>query len=143
MTMLSEVGQYIADNFAQWNLATTLFLGQMPEAPDRAMALHQGPGRPDFTLGATDGDPHHPNFEHFRLQIAVRAAGVNAYPDAEADIWAVYRKLNLANVTIGTVRYLSITPVDIPAPLEVDKKDRVTFVCNFDIQREPESESTQ
>lgn len=145
MTMLTEVGQYVSDGFAWLNLGSTLFLGQMPDTPDDAVALAQGPnGRPDFTMGASDGEPHLPAFETYRLQVQVRAAGdENSYPTAEAKCWAVYRWLCVSNATLSGVRYIVIDPVAVPAPMEEDKQGRVTFVVNFDVQRVPPSSEGQ
>lgn len=138
MTVLAELGAYLDTQVASLTIATNLFLGQMPDAPDTAVCLRALPGgRPDFTLGATPGTAHAPNFEYHRVQAEIRAANAaTAYTDAETLAWTVYNTLSLVGTTLSGVRYLLIEPRDIPAPLEEDSKGRVSFVVNFDIQRE-------
>ena len=143
--MVSEVGTYLDAQFATLTLGSTLFLGQMPEAPDTACALYQGSGgRPSFTLGAEDAVAQRPQWESFRLQVVVRTAdSATSYTDSETLIWSIYRALSLTNITMSGIRYLSIDPIDIPAPLEEDKKGRISFVCNFEVLREPSTGSNQ
>jgi hypothetical protein len=145
MTMLTEVGIYVASNVPSLTLGTNLFLGELPDEPDTAVALHALPGgRPEYTMGAQDDIPQHPEFEHHRLQIEVRGpAGATAYVDAETLAWTIYRKMALTNANLQGIRYLLIEPTAIPAPLDLDKQDRYTFVINLNILREPESAVTQ
>lgn len=138
MTVLAEIATYLDAQVASLTAATNLFAGQMPDAPDTAVCLHHRPGAPVYHLGAEDGVPQVPVYENHRLQIEVRAANAaTAYTDAESLANEICGLLTLINVTLSGARYLLIEPTTLPAPTEEDKQGRITFVINFQIQREP------
>lgn len=139
MSMLTDIGTYLAAEIGSLTLGTNLFLGQMPESPDDVTVLYARPGMPpDFSLGAPQGSPQTPNWENKRLQVVVRKAdSQTAYPDGETLIDSIWRKLMLTEATLSGTRYLLIEPKDDPAPLEEDKKGRLSFVANFDVMKEP------
>lgn len=130
---------YLSVGFAELTIGSTLFIGEAPDAPDDIVTLYQGAGVPQFTLGARDGIPFAPQFETWRLQVHVRRSGSTAYPDAQALIRQIWFALQLTNVVMGDTRYLSLDAVDNPAPLEQDKQNRISFVCNFLVMRETEA----
>lgn len=139
MTMLTDVGTYLAAQIGSLTLGTTLFLGQMPEQPDTATVLYARPGMPpDFSLGAPQGSAQTPNYENQRLQVQVRRAdGPTAYPDGESLIESIWLKLMLTEITLSGTRYLVIEPKDHPSPLDEDKSGRISFVANFAVMKEP------
>jgi hypothetical protein len=138
MTVLTEIGQRLDETLAELNLGSTLFLGQEPDDPDTCVTLYAAPGgEPEWTMGAEDDTPIEPIFEPHRVQAVIRNANTQtAYPDAEKQAWRIYRQLSLVNATLSGVRYLLIEPTAVPAPLDEDKKGRLTFVVNFTVFRE-------
>ncbi len=139
MTVLAEIGAYLDTTFASIVAGTSLFYGAMPEEPDTCVALAVSPGgKPQFMMGASDGVAQLPAWEPHRVQVKVRTANAaTSYTDSETLAWSLYRAMSLTNVTLGSVRYLMIEPVAVPAPLEEDKRGRVLFVFNLDCLREP------
>lgn len=138
MTVLGDVTTYLAGAGLGLTVATNLFYGQMPDTPDDCVVVYERPGtRPDFTLGATEGQPHLPNFENVRLQVVVRRDGETAYAEGSALITSIWRALSLGGgITLSGTRYLSIEPMDSPAPMDEDKQGRLLFVANFWAQPE-------
>lgn len=139
MSLLADIGTFMETTFGLV-IGTNLFLGQQPDDVDTCVAVYARPGAVQFTMGAEDGQRHDPALEHPRLQVVVRRANsATAYPDGEDQVYDIFRRLSVTNVTLNGTRYVAIESVGTPAPLEEDKEGRLSFVANFMVTREPES----
>ena len=62
------------------------------------------------------------------------------YTVARAQIETVRRLLSaVENTTMGTGRYLKITPLQSPFPLDPDSQGRERLIVNFDVMRQEQS----
>lgn len=130
--LLDEVAAFIvADGHA--TLGTNLFLGSMPAKPDVALSLHEYPGGPpDFVFG-TAGVAH----EYPRVQVKARGAAAD-YAGPRRWLEAVYQDLaeRVQSATSTGTRYLDLSPVQPPFPLERDESNRWVFAVNFVAMKE-------
>lgn len=110
----------------------TVMRGRMQPDPDKLICLYDGPGAgPQFVLGV-DGIA----FEEPTLQVRVRGE-VGDYDGPHTTVNAIYKALaGYGAFTVGAVRYLSLTPLQAPFPLNRDGKDRVEWAVNFLVQKE-------
>lgn len=105
-----------------------LFLGMMPDAPDRATAIYEYAGEP-------------PEFDHDELSPAIRRMRIQVMcrdPDYEAARTQADATFNalcaIANRAINGTRYLRIEPLQsTPFSLSRDQSNRVRIVCNYRI----------
>jgi hypothetical protein len=88
-------------------------------------------------MGAEDGIPHEPNLVYHRLQVVTRGStGPLSYAEASDASWKVWRKMSVTHIDLDGVRYVSIEPQAVPAPLDEDAKQRISFVTNYIITKE-------
>ncbi len=132
MGMIEEVGTYLAAQSTLFALGSKTFLNYLPDAPNRANAIHeyQGPA-PDFVQGPSTK----PVWENARFQITCRSTSSTA---ARGDINKAWTLLNgITNATLSGTTYLRIVSLQSPFLLERDKKGRPVFAVNFAAMRRP------
>lgn len=131
---LDEIGAYLAANISgtTLTLGTNLFLGRLPDSPDTAVALFETGGTlPDHTMGGASV----PAFERARVQALTRAAGYANCRTLAQQVWTALE--GVADESLSGVRYLRVTAVQSPFPLERDTSDRVIMGQNFEVLKTP------
>lgn len=128
MSLLADVGAYLDGQMASLTLGTNLFLGRLPDSPDKCVGLFEyGGASPINTLGSDAMPP----MELPRLQVLSRDV---AYSDARAlaiSVWAVIE--GILNETLSGTMYQRVTAVQSVFPLERDSVQRVVFSQNFQV----------
>jgi hypothetical protein len=129
MTTLTELGDYLED-LGLGTLATDLFLGSRPDAPDEVTALYQYPGGPPEYVQSSFS----PIAEVVQIQVVTRAI---AYEDADARASSVWSALAIiTNATLGGTHYRSIRPNASPGLMGRDSNDRVLIFFNATVEKE-------
>lgn len=130
MPLLDDILQRLQDQ-AVGTRGTDLFAGWMPESPDACIAVYEYAGRePERTFTAT------PTVRRPRVQAVIRAAK-EAYAAAESKARSVWSALeSVVGVTINGKLYHSVMALQDPFFLRRDEKERIYFVCNFEVTRE-------
>jgi hypothetical protein len=107
---------------------TDLFMGTMPDTPDNLVALYEYPGE-GRSLAWNSITRESPN-----LQALVRN---KSYDAGRTKIEQIVNALHgLANVTLGTTKYLLINSIQSPGLLQRDSSNRAIFVVNFSVNKE-------
>ena len=103
----------------------TIYIGEMPDAPDALVCLYARPGRhPDLR-----NDARHPE-----LHVEVRAA---TYSAAQAKMESVRSALiAIQNQELSGRYYMHVYPLGEPCKLEVDGRNRTIFYGNFEVWTE-------
>lgn len=132
--ILDEVGTYLAANIigaTALTLGTNLFLGRLPDAPDTCVAIFETGGTlPEQTMGSGLASIERP-----RIQVVTRRPG---YSDARILAYNVWNTLEgVANESLSGTRFLRVSAVQSPYPLERDSTDRIIIVQNFDVLKVP------
>ena len=138
MGLLDDVGFYleaegVGDLEPTSGLAAdrTIWLGGLPDSPDKVVALIARSGLfPRRTFGEDVPFSRRP-----RLQTIVRSAEGD-YPGAEQLAEDVYLALEkVVNGTLNGNFYLRIAAVHEPADVGVDDRNRPMLSCNFQVDR--------
>jgi hypothetical protein len=102
----------------------TIFLSEMPDAPDACIALYARPGR--FRICHSSGDIRRPD-----LHIEARAA---TYAAAQAKIVAVDAALHrFGNETVGSTRFILVKAANEAMSLGKDSRNRTIMSQNFEV----------
>lgn len=121
--------------------SVNLFATYMPDSPDDAVSIYSYAGLPPtdtFGLQTTDpvtgevmaGDPA---WTMPRLQVVVRSLTAPVSASRSLDI---YRALHVVrNQVIQGVFYMRIHAQQEPYLLERDQRKRVTYVCNYQVEK--------
>ncbi len=128
MAMLDDVKSVLVAA----GLGSNIFIGKMPDVLVQATAIYEYPGlAPNFGFNSPGLVDETPN-----LQVKVKGvAGDHNGPAAHMK--AIYRKLaEVQGQTIGGVRYRMIRPKGTCGLIEVDDKNRYTWVANFEVEKE-------
>lgn len=131
---LDEIGAFLVSNVTGTTLilGDNLFLGRLPDAPDVCVALFEtGGALPDQVMGGGNQAV----IERPRIQIVTRSTGYSAGRTLAGAVWSAMELV--ADEAISGVRYLRISAVQSPFPLERDSLDRILFVQNFDVLKTP------
>ncbi len=126
MALLDDIAtRLVADGVG--TLATTLFLGYLPDSPDAVVAVYETRGTaPQHTFGAGVMAVERPV-----IRVYCRAAR-NDYPAARAKAVAVLNSLGaIRNTTIGSTKFLSVEATSSPYPIGGDDKERARFGIDF------------
>jgi hypothetical protein len=132
--MESEVGTYLAAAGLGLTRGTNLFEGILPETPNTAVSLHQYGGDQSLLgFGVTTGV----QYERPRLQVFVRGepGEFTTARDLAHDIRQALAKVQATDLS-GTGYHLVI-PMQSPQILERDKNERLVFVFNCRVEKEP------
>lgn len=128
MTMMSELGTYLAANGGGVVVGTDLFYGTMPTSPAVCASFveYEGRGYVRRQGGA--------RCEMARMQLLYRA---ESYEAAVAAIRTMAFVLdNVVNLTLSGTFYQRVEALQPPFFLERDANDRFVFAVNFEITRE-------
>lgn len=117
----------LRDLLVTGNLSATVHVGELQEAPDRAVVIVATPGLPTLrTCGAAV-------LETGRVQLRTRATD---YPTAEALMTSAHGKLDgQADRTLGGRTYYWIEGLQPPFYLGLDDAKRPMFACNYSVLR--------
>ncbi len=122
--MIGDIGAYLASR-GVGIIGTDIFLGTMPDMPDRCLALYALEGeRPEF------------NWDAERPALLIRVRGAD---QAEADelIASVWRELwNLTGIEVNGTAYHRIEARGSVAPAGRDARGRVYYLANFAVIKE-------
>ena len=100
----------------------TIWIGEMPDAPDLCICLYARPGR----AKALYCDLQYPE-----LHVEVRAA---TYAAAQAKAEAIDSALHAQHdIALSGHQYLTIQARGVPCKLEVDGRGRTIFYQNFEV----------
>lgn len=125
--MLTDIHAYLTAN----SQGTNLYMGHLPPTPDVVVGLYQYQGRPPASVLETTSIRR----ERPGLQVLVRSSP-NAYADAEARAYAIYRLLQVANATLGSGYYQEVVPLGSPFMLSRDGNGRAVIATNYLVTRD-------
>lgn len=111
--------------------AATVFGGDLPERPHKAVCVTQtaGPGS-THTMGSTVGSPV---LDSLRFQLRARAL---TYAEAESLMESVHNALNgLRNRAINNKKYQWVNGASSPYYIGTDDEERPIFGCNYNVER--------
>lgn len=130
MATLDELAAFV-ESATDFEEGTDLFKGLIPEEPDECVVLREYPG----TLGRYTFGVIGVTTEAPRVQIVCRGAREDyATPRDTAE--TIYQALSaVANQSLSSTRYLSVTPLQPPFPLGTDANARVSIVFNVAIEK--------
>lgn len=133
MSTLTEIGDFLeqaAIGIQAPNAGYNLFLGQMPDSPDTAIAVYEYPGNaPEYVQNS-----YAPIAERPQIQVVTRA---QTYADAKALADAAWSALSpVTNAILGGTKYRSIRPNSSPAFMKRDTNDRALIFFNASVDKE-------
>jgi len=112
--------------------AQDLFIGLMPDQPERCVALYEYSGAPPLEVMESNTA----TLERPSVQVMVRAAR-NDYPAAKSLIEAVRDVLTgITNQTISGDRFLRVNQISSINALGVDDNDRPRFTLSLQVVME-------
>ncbi len=112
--------------------ANDLFLGIMPDKPDRCVAIYEYAGAQPLEVLVNDSA----TLERPSIQVMTRAAR-NDYPSARSLIQAVRNNLTtIANETISGDRFLRVNQISSINALGVDENERPRFTLSLQVVME-------
>lgn len=137
MSMLLDWASKLDDQFS-WLLRPSvavapavpnLFVSDMPDTPDFAVALYQYGGEaPEQSMGTPL------LIEKPRLQVVVRSPN---YKDAADYSYQIFGFLGVQKeVIINGTRYLKVTPVSSPEEIGPDQANRQRIVSNYSVWKD-------
>lgn len=113
---------------------STLFKHLLPDAPDACVVVGEYGGRPGEEIFGEPG----PAIEYPRVQVRVRGTAYD-YDTPRALAERIYQGFGRrGGFTINTTRYLALTPLQPPYPLDRDAANRYVFAVNLEAWKEPE-----
>lgn len=131
MSVLDDVRLYLIDG----GVTFPIYLGAMPEGPDRAVALYETGGLPP--IHGMHAGPGGPLVERPRVQVVARAEQ-GGYAAARAEVERAKDLLDwMPDGTVNGTRYLHGEAVQEPFGFGVDANNRPRVACNFQLVKEP------
>lgn len=132
--VLDELVTYLAAN-GIGTAGLDLFYSIMPPDPDVATVLYEYGGLPSEP--ATGGKTNRLVFP--KIQVLCRGIkddydGPRLRSEAIVNLFTA-----ILNQNISGVRYLAVTPLQEPFPLQRDDSFRIEMVCNYQVYKEPSS----
>ena len=133
MPMLEELGLALTTPTApitvsHGTLATDLFIGVLPDAPDACIALLEIPGSPpEETMRPL------PVAENQTLQVLVRNPSFSTAQDTARALWLDLQRL--IEVDLSGTRYHAVRSPQSPFLLERDASRRNVFSCTYTVSR--------
>ena len=130
MSAAYDLAKYIAETLSKGTLGSNVFCNFMPDVPKDCIAVYQYGGDPSLKgHGGGAG-----SLETARLQINVRNDQAQT---AEETCYDIYKSLDnlAANVTINSVVYTWLHPLQPPFILEREQGGGKLFVFNMEAQR--------
>lgn len=131
--LLDEVGTYLQTE-GIGTLGTDLFKGLLPDIPDACVALIETGGQAsEHVLSSAVGAPA---WEAPSFQVTCRA-GRRDYSAARIKANDVFKLLDgLANITLSSVRYLSISAIQAPFAMPRDEQERPLLIFNCAVKKD-------
>ena len=127
--LLATGGAGTVGSTAAWGI----YLGRMPESPDRCITVYETGGVSSLHTMSTG--PGNAVLERPRAQVVVRAPEGN-YSTGREKIQEVVRLLDgLRPRMINTTQYYWAASVQSPFVLDRDANERIRFVVNFDVAK--------
>lgn len=122
--MIDDIGAYLASR-GVGIVGTDIYLGSMPDRPDRCLALYELEGeRPEYHWDAE------------RPTLLIRARGADQ-AEARELIASVWRELwNLTGIVSNGTRYHRIEARGSVAQTGRDARGRVYYLANFSVIKE-------
>lgn len=112
--------------------AVDLFIGIMPDQPDKCVAIYEYAGAPPLEVMVSNTA----TLERPSVQVMVRAAR-NDYPTARALIESVRNTLTgITDETISGERFLRVNQISSINALGVDDNDRPRFTLSLQVVME-------
>jgi hypothetical protein len=133
VSLLSEIGTFLAAQSGLGALGTTLFLGAMPASPDVCGALYEYGGlAPSNGFGVVGVQ-----YEFPAVQVVFRGTKQD-YATTRAKAETAYRALAgvQPDTLLSGTRYLQIRPQQAPFLMRRDDDDRVYFAANYVCEKE-------
>lgn len=131
MALLEDIAAVIDSNSVTFTLGTNLFIGRLPDSPDLCCAIFQYGGEEPLNMMGGDAMPP---IEQPRIQVLVRATG---YASAQSTITTIWGYLEaILNENLTGDRYLRVSAVQSPFPMDRDAQDRVIFAQNYRVLKE-------
>lgn len=127
MSMISEVGAYLASLGLGLTVGTNLFEGMEPSEPDLAICLYQRPGREPIRTSANTLVVEQPG-----LQVLGRG---NDYETLHSLMASIRTSLQNFSGTLSGVEYLQITAADAIHDLGTDELRRFRLSLNFRVMK--------
>ena len=126
---LDDLSDFLSTGGLGLTTGTNLFLGTLPDSPDRSAAIYETGGF--FPVHAMSASAGNAVVERPRVQIVTRAT---TYQGARQLMHNIFQRLDgVNNQTLGSTRYLSILAVSSPAAMGTDASGRARIVQNFDV----------
>lgn len=110
------------------NIASNLFAGRLPDAPDSALAVIPYGGREP--MRAFRGGAGQAVAERPRFQVLTRSSSLSAA--LSASYGAMNALDGLGHSSISAVTYLWIEALESPFVLDRDENERVIIACNYE-----------
>jgi hypothetical protein len=122
MALLDALGTQLQTD-GVGTLATSIFLGYLPDGPDTCVAVYEDRGNgPEQIFGASVASIERP-----AIRVVARAPR-NDYPAARTKILAVRASLGaIRDTTISGVSFLCVVPNSDPYPMGLDGDERAMF----------------
>lgn len=130
--ILDDLCLYLTGNYSLVD-GTNLFAQELPDTPDKAVVIREYTGQPSVETMGSDLEA----VEVYGIQVVSREVST---PTARTLAHKVHRKLRLIGpgITMNSgVRYLSCLPNQMPTFLAVDDDQRVEYVGNYTLYRDP------
>lgn len=128
MTVLDDLGQYYQEQGVGMQ-GTDLFLASLPAVTtDPVVTLYITGGEPPEYLI----DNEQPAMRTTHVQVEVRSTDYQAAVTRSEAFWALS---SLANVVLGSTRYLRIQPLQEPFPIGLDRENRHQVAFNVRAKR--------
>ena len=130
--MLDDLAGWVAEETAlDLTIGRTLFLGRMPDTPDRCVALYATVGAPP---GEHFGHAAGADVEQPGVRMHVRHVAFDAGATLAHNVW--HRLSDVTNEVLGGWRYLDCAPIQSPFPYERDDRGRTGWMSTFAIKRQ-------
>ena len=127
---LDDLAAHLASE-GHGSLPGTIFVGTVPASPDALVAVLMYPGLAPERVHDVVGPAYHR--PRFQLWVRDRVSS-SGYSTAYDRIHAAYQDLDaVRNQTLGATRFLSITALQSPFEMPIDRNNRPQFVCNFQV----------
>lgn len=123
MSILEDLATYL-NSLVIGTYPGTIYIGEMPDAPDAVIALYARPGRAKELFC---------DLQYPELHVEVRAA---TYSAAQSKAEAIDAALHgLHDTALSGHQYLTIRALGVPTKLVVDARGRTIFYQNFEIRK--------
>lgn len=132
MSLLDDLGAYLAAQVGTLTLGTNLYLARLPDTPDTCVAVYEYVGGAPV---ATMNGAAKPLVEQPRVQIVTRASSYSTARSLADDIWTALEQVVNDTTLASGDRYHRIAGLQSPFALERDSHDRIILAQNYEITK--------